>query len=73
MKLKVLAISNQRETTVLWDKSTGKPVYNAIVWQDNRTSEFCNTLIKEGKEEIIKEKTGLVVDSYFHPLKFIGF
>ena len=64
-----IGITNQRETTVLWDKSTGRPVYNAIVWQDNRTSEFCNTLIIEGKEEIIKEKTGLVVDSYFSSTK----
>ena len=64
-----IGITNQRETTVLWDKSTGRPVYNAIVWQDNRTSDFCNTLIREGKEEIIKEKTGLVVDSYFSSTK----
>ena len=68
-EIESIGITNQRETTVLWDKSTGKPVYNAIVWQDNRTSEFCNTLIKEGKEEIIKEKTGLVVDSYFSSTK----
>ncbi len=64
-----IGITNQRETTVLWDKSTGKPVYNAIVWQDNRTAEFCKTLISEGKEDLIKEKTGLVVDSYFSSTK----
>ena len=68
-EIESIGITNQRETTVLWDKSTGKPVYNAIVWQDNRTSEFCKTLIREGKEEIIKEKTGLVVDSYFSSTK----
>ena len=68
-EIESIGITNQRETTVLWDKSTGKPVYNAIVWQDNRTSEFCNTLIREGKEETIKEKTGLVVDSYFSSTK----
>ena len=64
-----IGITNQRETTILWNKKTGKPIYNAIVWQDNRTSEFCKTLIREGKEEIIKEKTGLVVDSYFSSTK----
>ena len=68
-EIESIGITNQRETTVLWDKSTGRPVYNAIVWQDNRTSDFCNTLIREGKEEIIKEKTGLVVDSYFSSTK----
>ena len=68
-EIESIGITNQRETTVLWDKSTGRPVYNAIVWQDNRTSDFCNTLIREGKEEIKKEKTGLVVDSYFSSTK----
>ena len=68
-EIESIGITNQRETTVLWDKSTGKPVYNAIVWQDNRTSEFCKSLISEGKEKIIKEKTGLVVDSYFSSTK----
>ena len=64
-----IGITNQRETTVLWDKKSGKPVYNAIVWQDNRTADFCNSIIKEGHEEIIRNKTGLVVDSYFSSTK----
>lgn len=68
-EIESIGISNQRETTVLWDKLTGKPVYNAIVWQDNRTSEFCKSLKREGKEEIIKEKTGLIIDSYFSSTK----
>ena len=64
-----IGITNQRETTVLWDKKSGKPVYNAIVWQDNRTADFCKSIIKEGYEEIIRNKTGLVVDSYFSSTK----
>ena len=64
-----IGITNQRETTVLWDKKSGKPVYNAIVWQDNRTADFCKSIIKEGHEEIIRKKTGLVVDSYFSSTK----
>ena len=64
-----IGITNQRETTVLWDKKSGKPVYNAIVWQDNRTADFCKSIIKEGHEEIIRNKTGLVVDSYFSSTK----
>ena len=64
-----IGITNQRETTVLWDKKSGKPVYNAIVWQDNRTADFCKSIIKEGHEEIIRNKTGLVIDSYFSSTK----
>jgi glycerol kinase len=64
-----LGITNQRETTVVWDKSTGKPVYNAIVWQDKRTSDFCNQLKNKGLEENIRSKTGLVIDSYFSATK----
>jgi len=64
-----IGITNQRETTVLWDKKSGKPVYNAIVWQDNRTADFCKSIIKEGHEEVIRNKTGLVVDSYFSSTK----
>ena len=60
-----IGITNQRETTVLWDKKTGKPVYNAIVWQDNRTINFCNALKADNKESLIRSKTGLVLDSYF--------
>ncbi len=64
-----LGITNQRETTVLWDKNTGKPVYNAIVWQDKRTSDFCNQLKNDGQGEKIRAKTGLVIDSYFSATK----
>ena len=64
-----LGITNQRETTVLWDKDTGKPLYNAIVWQDKRTANICEKIKKDGLEEYIKENTGLVVDSYFSATK----
>ncbi len=64
-----LGITNQRETTVLWDKKTGKPVYNAIVWQDRRQAEFCEKLKKQNKETIIFNKTGLFIDSYFSGTK----
>ncbi|GAA4279822.1 glycerol kinase GlpK [Gaetbulibacter aestuarii] len=64
-----IGITNQRETVVVWDKHTGKAVYNAIVWQDKRTSGYCDTLKKEGKETMIREKTGLVIDSYFSGTK----
>jgi len=59
-----IGITNQRETTVLWDRKTGKPVGNAIVWQDRRTSEFC-TKLKKSHGDVIQEKTGLIVDAYF--------
>ncbi|WP_299670351.1 glycerol kinase GlpK [uncultured Polaribacter sp.] len=64
-----IGITNQRETVVVWNKTTGKPVYNAIVWQDKRTSEYCDALKAAGKSEMIKEKTGLVIDSYFSGTK----
>ena len=64
-----IGITNQRETTVVWNKITGQPVYNAIVWQDRRTSAFCKELVDQGHEEKIQEKTGLVVDSYFSGTK----
>ena len=64
-----IGITNQRETTVLWDKNTGKPVYNAIVWQSRQTSEICDQLKKSGMEPYIKENTGLVVDAYFSGTK----
>jgi glycerol kinase len=64
-----IGITNQRETTVVWDKNTGIPVYNAIVWQDRRTSEICDEIRKRGYAEIIQEKTGLVLDSYFSGTK----
>lgn len=64
-----IGITNQRETIVVWDKKTGEPVYNAIVWQDKRTSSYCDQLKTQGKETLIREKTGLVLDSYFSGTK----
>lgn len=64
-----IGITNQRETTVVWDRETGEPLYNAIVWQDRRTAGFCDQLKKEGWTETIKEKTGLIIDSYFSGTK----
>ncbi|WP_086475908.1 MULTISPECIES: glycerol kinase GlpK [Arenibacter] len=64
-----IGITNQRETVVVWDKNTGLPVYNAIVWQDKRTSNYCDELKKQGKSKMIREKTGLVIDSYFSATK----
>ena len=60
-----IGITNQRETVVVWDKNPGEPVYNAIVWQDKRTADYCEELKENGKAEMIQEKTGLVIDSYF--------
>ena len=64
-----IGITNQRETTVVWDRTTGKPLSNAIVWQDRRTSEYCDTLKSQGHEKMIREKTGLVIDAYFSATK----
>ena len=64
-----IGITNQRETTIVWDKNTGLPVYNAIVWQCRRSAELCQKLIDDGKSDFIKEKTGLLVDSYFSATK----
>lgn len=64
-----MGITNQRETVVVWDRATGTPVYNAIVWQDRRTAEYCAELKKQGKEAMIREKTGLIIDSYFSATK----
>ena len=68
-KVLTIGITNQRETTILWDKITGKPVYNAIVWQDRRASNYCKKLIKQKKETIIYNKTGLLIDAYFSATK----
>ena len=68
-KVLTIGITNQRETTILWDKKTGKSVYNAIVWQDRRSSEYCKKLIKLKKETIIYNKTGLLIDAYFSATK----
>ncbi len=64
-----IGITNQRETTVVWERGTGKPVYNAIVWQDRRTAAYCDALKKEGRAGLIQEKTGLVIDAYFSATK----
>lgn len=64
-----IGITNQRETTVVWDKNTGKPVYNAIVWQDRRTANITNRLKKEGLESLFQKKTGLILDPYFSGTK----
>lgn len=64
-----IGISNQRETTVIWDKNTGEPIYNAIVWQDRRTAKFCDEIKSDGHSETIKEKTGLIIDAYFSATK----
>ena len=68
-RILALGITNQRETTVLWDRITGKPVYNAIVWQDRRTADFCNKFKSKKKERIINKKTGLLIDPYFSGTK----
>ena len=60
-----IGITNQRETTVVWDRETGVPVYNAIVWQDRRTADYCDRLKRDGHEEFVRERTGLVIDAYF--------
>ena len=64
-----MGITNQRETVIVWDKNTGKPIYNAIVWQDRRTASFCDALKQAGKEEMIRNKTGLLIDAYFSATK----
>lgn len=64
-----IGITNQRETTIVWDKNTGKPIYNAIVWQCRRTSDICDELKSKGLDESIKEKTGLLLDAYFSATK----
>lgn len=67
--LQAIGITNQRETTLVWDRRTGEPIYPAIVWQDRRTSDFCQELIQQGCEQLVKEKTGLVIDPYFSASK----
>lgn len=68
-KVTCIGITNQRETVIVWDKNTGRPVYNAIVWQCRRTAELCNKLKVNSYDEIIREKTGLVIDAYFSGTK----
>ena len=62
-------LTNQRETTIVWSKETGAPIYPAIIWQDRRTSDLCNALKRDGHEAMVQEKTGLVIDSYFSATK----
>ena len=68
-EIAAIGITNQRETTVVWNKETSEPIYNAIVWQDRRTSKYCDQLKAEGHAQTIKEKTGLVLDAYFSGTK----
>lgn len=67
--IEAIGITNQRETTIVWDRDTEEPIYNAIVWQDRRTSDYCNKVIEDGMEEKIREKTGLIIDAYFSATK----
>ena len=64
-----IGITNQRETTILWNKKTGKPIYNAIVWQDRRTQEYCKSLKNKNYENTFRKKTGLFIDPYFSATK----
>jgi len=64
-----IGITNQRETTIVWDRTTGKPIYNAIVWQDRRTAAFCSQLKSQGHENLIQQRTGLLIDAYFSASK----
>ena len=68
-KLAAIGITNQRETTIVWDRTTGQPIHNAIVWQDRRTAEYCDSLKDRGLADLFQEKTGLVIDSYFSGTK----
>lgn len=68
-QLAAIGITNQRETTIVWDRTTGKPLCNAIVWQDRRTAAYCDTLKTQGHENMIRQKTGLVIDAYFSATK----
>ena len=66
-----IGITNQRETTIVWDRTTGQPIYNAIVWQDRRTAAFCEQLKAQGHETLIQERTGLLIDAYFSASKIL--
>ena len=69
LNIAAIGIANQRETTIVWDIDTGEPVYNAIVWQDRRTSDFCDSLKAQGLVDSIRKKTGLIIDAYFSGTK----
>ncbi len=64
-----IGIANQRETTIVWNRETGLPIYNAIVWQDRRTADFCERLSSDGHGPLIQQRTGLLIDSYFSASK----
>ena len=64
-----IGITNQRETTIVWDKNTGEPVYNAIVWQCRRSAAYCDSLVEKGYADFFKKKTGLLIDAYFSGTK----
>ena len=68
-QIAAIGIANQRETTVVWDRASGMPIYNAIVWQDRRTADVCDHLRQAGYSELIQRKTGLVIDAYFSGTK----
>lgn len=69
LNIEAIGITNQRETTIVWDVETGEPIYNAIVWQDRRTSEYCESLKAQGHTDMIRAKTGLILDAYFSATK----
>lgn len=64
-----IGITNQRETAVVWDKATGQPIYNAIVWQSRQTKDICTQLKEAGHEQMVRDKTGLLIDAYFSGTK----
>ena len=68
-----IGITNQRETAIVWDKITGRPIYNAIVWQSRQSTPICDQLKRDGMEEHIRKTTGLVIDPYFSGTKISGF
>lgn len=67
--IQAIGITNQRETTIVWHRKTGKPIYNAIVWQDRRTADYCNSIAAKGLDKVIQQKTGLLIDAYFSASK----
>lgn len=69
VEVRAIGITNQRETTIVWDRATGKPIANAIVWQDRRTASYCDALREQGLEELFRERTGLLLDAYFSGTK----
>ena len=68
-QIAAIGITNQRETSIVWDKNTGEPVCNAIVWQCRRTSEYCDRLVEKGLKDEFRKKTGLIIDAYFSATK----